>query len=124
MARDGKRDLYPSEGRFRTSAMAEGAIEGDATMYELAGPLETAFAFSRFREAKKAPMLPLPAGAASVDASSTDQVEAAGAASAPPDERRLYEKLAVPSASRPCPDVICTGESRRRQRSDVRPVRA
>ena len=28
-ARDGKRDLYPSEGRFRTSAMAEGAIEGN-----------------------------------------------------------------------------------------------
>ena len=40
----------------------------------------------------------------------------------PPDRRRVAG--VVPSASRPCPDVICTGESRRRQRSDVRPVRA
>ena len=99
-ARDGKRDLYPSEGRFRTSAMAEGAIEGNAAMYELAGPLATEFPFSRFREAKKPVMLPLPAGAATVDASSTDQVEVAGAASAPPDERRLYEKLA--GVAHPC----------------------
>jgi len=99
-ARDGKRDLYPSEGRFRTSAMGEGAIEGDATMYELAGPLATEFPFSRFREAKKPMLLPLPAGAATVDASSSDQVEVAGAASAPPDERRLYEKLA--GVAQPC----------------------
>ena len=40
----------------------------------------------------------------------------------PPDPRRVAG--VVPSVSRPCPDVICTGESRRRQRSDVRPVRA
>ena len=40
----------------------------------------------------------------------------------PPDPRRVAG--VVPSASRPCPDVICTGESRRRQSSDVRPVRA
>ena len=36
----------------------------------------------------------------------------------PPDPRRVAG--VVPSASRPCPDVLCTGESRRRQRSDVR----
>ena len=36
----------------------------------------------------------------------------------PPDPRRVAG--VVPSASRPCHDVICTGESRRRQRSDVR----
>ena len=41
----------------------------------------------------------------------------------PPDPRRVAG-VVVPSASRPCPDVICTGESRRHQRSDVRPVRA
>ena len=40
----------------------------------------------------------------------------------PPEPRRVAG--VVPSVSRPCPDVICTGESRRRQRSDVRPVRA
>ena len=34
------------------------------------------------------------------------------------------EMALASSVSRPCPDVICTGESRRRQRSDVRPVRA
>ena len=37
----------------------------------------------------------------------------------PPDPRRVAG--VAPSVSRPCPDVICTGESRRRQRSDVRP---
>ena len=63
-------------------------------MYELPGPLATEFAFSHFREAKKPVMLPLDFGAATVDASSTDQVEVAGAASAAPDERRLYERLA------------------------------
>jgi len=32
----------------------------------------------------------------------------------PPDPRRVAG--VVPSASRPCPDALCTGESRRRQR--------
>ena len=59
-ARDGKRDLYPTEGRFRTSAMGEGAIEGNAAMYELPGPLATEFPFSRFREARQAAMLSFP----------------------------------------------------------------
>ena len=40
----------------------------------------------------------------------------------PPGPRRVAG--VVPSVSRRCPDVICTGKSRRRQRSDVRPVRA
>ena len=46
--RDGKRDVYPAAGRFTTSAMAEGAIEGTAAMYEVASPHATDFAFSRF----------------------------------------------------------------------------
>ena len=33
----------------------------------------------------------------------------------PPDPRRVAG--VVPNASRPCPDVLCTGESRRRQRT-------
>ena len=37
-ARDGKRDLYPNEGRFRTSAMAEGAIDGKAEHYQALSP--------------------------------------------------------------------------------------
>ena len=36
----------------------------------------------------------------------------------PPDPRRVAG--VVPSASRPCPDVICTGESRRRQTKERR----
>jgi len=48
IARDGNRDAYPQQGHFRTSAMAEGAIEGSAAMYEVALPFETRFAFSRF----------------------------------------------------------------------------
>ena len=46
--RNGKRDLYPAAGRFATSAMAEGAIEGTAAMYEVASRYATNFAFSRF----------------------------------------------------------------------------
>ena len=49
--RHGKLDAYPAldaPGEFTTTAMAEGAIEGDATMYEVAAPHETRFAFSRF----------------------------------------------------------------------------
>ena len=50
--RNGKRDAYPPlgshAGRFKTSAMAEGAIEGSAALYELPSPYATGFAFSRF----------------------------------------------------------------------------
>lgn len=46
--RRGKIDLYPEKGRFRTSAMAEGAIEGTPAQYEVATPYATRFAFSRF----------------------------------------------------------------------------
>ena len=33
--------------------MAEGSIEGDAAMYEVASPYETRFAFSRFEAARE-----------------------------------------------------------------------
>ena len=52
--RHGKQDVYPSSGRIATSAMAEGAIEGDAAMYEVARPYATEFAFSRFMSAAPA----------------------------------------------------------------------
>ena len=45
---NGKRDIYPTEGRFRTSAMAEGAIEGSAEMYRLPSGDTVEFDFSRF----------------------------------------------------------------------------
>lgn len=49
--RMGRTDIYPDErvaGEFTTTAMAEGALEGDALDYRLAGPFETAFRYSRF----------------------------------------------------------------------------
>ena len=46
--RHGAVDEYPEEGIFTTTAMAEGAIEGSAAMYEVGSPYATVFAFSRF----------------------------------------------------------------------------
>ena len=70
--RDGKRDVYPAAGRFTTSAMAEGAIEGTAAMYEVASPHATDFAFSRFdakpQQADAKPQQPSSSGEA-MDAS-------------------------------------------------------
>ena len=61
----GKRDIYPTEGRFRTSAMAEGAIEGSAEQYELPFGNAVDFAFSRFYSRRPADGLLLAAGEAS-----------------------------------------------------------
>ena len=54
VARNGKIDIYPYSGEFTTSAQAEGAIEGTAAHYEVAGPHSTQFAFSRFDAPAKA----------------------------------------------------------------------
>jgi len=66
----GKTDSYPIEGSFTTKAMAEGAIEGTAAMYEVTSPFGTDFAFSRFH----ARQLPggLGAGGGAISASGTD----------------------------------------------------
>ena len=45
---DGKQDVYPDSGVFYTSAQAEGAIEGDYTMYRTKHRYDTDFKFSRF----------------------------------------------------------------------------
>ena len=37
---DGKLDIYPKEGEYTTVAMAEGAIVGDASDYEITIPLQ------------------------------------------------------------------------------------
>ena len=89
--------------------MGEGAIEGNAAMYELPGPLATEFPFSRFREARQVAMLSFPPSDATLDASSTDLV--AGAANAPLAERRLAEEgdlCAPPSA--PPPQILFQSE--------------
>ena len=46
--RFGAKDGYPAEGHFKTTAQAQGAIEGSAAMYEVASSHATRFAFSRF----------------------------------------------------------------------------
>ena len=51
MARHGLRDFYPLSGRVRTRAMAQGAIDGEAQSYEMAGPFATEFTYSRFTSA-------------------------------------------------------------------------
>ena len=44
----GKLDVYPQAGEFTTSAMAEGAIEGVASDYEVFNPFSTYFKFSMY----------------------------------------------------------------------------
>ena len=66
-ARVGKLDVYPTSGHFITSAMAEGAIDGEVEAYEVGGPHETRFVFSRFDGAEREAQL-----GASGDASTTD----------------------------------------------------
>jgi len=52
--------------------MAEGAIEGEASMYELLSPHDTSFAFSRF-DTPTAPSPPeAPPGAGGAEAASLD----------------------------------------------------
>ena len=46
--RFGAKDWYPERGHFKTAAQAQGAIEGSVSMYEVASPYDTRFAFSRF----------------------------------------------------------------------------
>ena len=53
--------------------MAEGAIEGTASQYEVASPYATSFVFSRFGAAPIAGP-PHETAAAAVDASSTERV--------------------------------------------------
>ena len=69
--RHGATDIYPEEGHFETSAMAEGAIEGSAAMYEVPSPYETRFAFSRFDAAERLETGGL-SGSASGDASAVE----------------------------------------------------
>ena len=106
--RHGKRDFYPLSGRMRTTAMAEGAIEGDASMYEVAGPFATDFRFSRFSAA----LVAVPSGLLTDgDASAiSDAAEGLGAISdaeaayAPPPMRRLAEMApCAPPSAPPCP---------------------
>ena len=48
VALDGRKDVYPASGRFKTSAWAEGAIEGRALDYVVRSPLHANFRYSLF----------------------------------------------------------------------------
>ena len=52
---DGKKDDYSRNGSVTTEAMAEGAIEGTARDYAVAGPFETRFRYSRFDKTRCGP---------------------------------------------------------------------
>lgn len=100
--RSGRVDLYPSSGNFTTSAMAEGAIDGDASQYEVGLPHETRFAYSRFDAA----FLPL-----DDSSSSAVTLEASSAERTPQDEaqmRRLDEDTPCPPP--PCPPSQKVGD--------------
>ena len=60
LPRIGQKDHYPASGRFRTSAMAEGAIDGEAKAYEMSSAHSTHFAFSRFYNLPPEPLLRFP----------------------------------------------------------------
>lgn len=92
LVRSGKTDTYPPAGSITTTALAEGAIEGTASDYEVANAHATEFAFSRFDAAKadqapsKGALYPLVVDASSVERTPEDHEDAA-------QSRRLHEEL-------------------------------
>jgi len=104
--RYGKIDLYPETGSFTTSAMAEGALEGTAEMYQVASPFATEFAFSRFHAAREVAPAADEAVNAAADAATTDAPraddtlgESAGYQALP--ARRLAEAAPCPPPPSP-----------------------
>jgi hypothetical protein len=74
--RDGAVDHYPKAGKFTTSAQAEGAIDGQASDYEMVSPYATDFTFSRFLgSADAAPSLEGTATAESNDEDTAEVIE-------------------------------------------------
>ena len=94
LVRSGKTDTYPPAGSITTTALAEGAIEGTASDYEVANAHATEFAFSRFDAAKadqapsKGALYPLVVDASSVERTPEDHPHEDAAQS-----RRLHEEL-------------------------------
>ena len=46
----GKLEEYPLYGTYRTKAMGEGSIEGDASQYEMKNPNDTEYMYSFFNK--------------------------------------------------------------------------
>lgn len=101
-ARYGRIDTYPAVGTFRTEAMAEGAIEGEANRYEVPSSFATEFAFSRFRSAPALAAAPSPALPTTAPAPSTTAMpaflDASTVADAPGTSRSLSEAGDSPCA--------------------------
>ena len=102
-ARHGRVDSYPSSGSFTTSAMAEGAIEGEAAQYEVSTPHATTFVFSRFDGA------PVWAGpshspAAVLEAAAVEAVAAPGALAGTAE--RFLSEAPCPPPSPPLGNVV------------------
>ena len=56
--KNGREDVYPDEGEFTTSAMAEGVIEGSAHDYVVPSPYATSFKYSKYDQIGKEPVTP------------------------------------------------------------------
>ena len=90
--RVGRLDAYPEAGHMRTSAMAEGAIDGEAESYEVAGPYATRFVFSRFDAPRLGPPLAAPPAQGTLTAAEAPVALAARA------EDQTEEQEALPSS--------------------------
>ena len=102
--RFGKVDDYPPSGHFVTDAMAEGAIEGMAAMYEVASRHSTRFAFSRFDAVESSPpdgTLLSAEGGVAAEASASDLEAALRVA-----PRRLAELPCSPPSPPPPPPPL------------------
>ena len=84
-------DEYPPAGSITTSALAEGAIEGAASDYEVASAYSTDFAFSRFHAEKGGPLSAKGALSSDVDASSVEGTPKDHSDTA--QGRRMHEEL-------------------------------
>ena len=84
-------DEYPPAGSITTSALAEGAIEGAASDYEVASAYSTGFAFSRFHAEKGGPLSAKGALSSDVDASSVEGTPKDHSDTA--QGRRMHEEL-------------------------------
>ena len=118
LLRNGRKDVYPASGHIRTEAMAEGAIDGEANLYEVTAAFDTRFAFSRF-DAPPAKVTSHLAGAlaATAEASAVDVGGGAGGVEAAAVEatlgrqrpRRLAECIKNSSPSPPSsPDAAAS----------------
>ena len=106
LPRIGRKDVYPASGHIRTEAMAEGAIDGEAPMYEVKSAFDTRFAFSRF-DAPPAKVSSHVAGApaATAEASAVDVGGGAGGVEAAAVEATLGQRPRRLSEQE-CPDLL------------------